>query len=502
MKRPVVWLLIACFFSSIAQAADGFRPVGVATIDVTPDFPIRLTGYVVRKGLAESALTRLYAKALAIGSDADGPAIIVTVDNCGVGANVVEEVANRLRQKVGITRDHFAVCSSHTHTGPQTIGFAANIFAMTIPAEQQSAIERYTRQLTDKIEQAALAALKDRQPGKLEWAQGKVTFAKNRRTEGGPVDHTFSALRVLGRDGKLRALFANYACHCTTLGGEINQTCGDWVGYADEYIQRDHPGATALIAVGCGADSNPHPRGGADFGIALCKQHGEEIARETNRLLDREKWRPLNGKLACRWQQIELPFQKAFTKEELQKRSTEAGIVGYHAQRYLERLNRGETPPTTLTYPVQSWTFGDRLAMVFLGGEVVVDYSLRLRRDFDSSRLWINAYANDVPCYIPSKRILAEGGYEAESSLWYYDRPAQLSPDIEDLIVKTVREQLPREFLSEQRKADFPPALSPRQAVGALKLKPGFVAELVAAEPLIESPVAIDFGIDGKLWVV
>jgi hypothetical protein len=110
-------------------------------------------------------------------------------------------------------------------------------------------------------------------------------------------------------------------------------------------------------------------------------------------------------------------------------------------------LDRGEALPTTLPYSVQTWTFGEDLAMVFLPGEVVVDYALRLKSIYDPDRLWVNAYANDVPCYIPSVRILNEGGYEAETSLWYYDRPARLAPATEDLIVNAVEAQLPAAFL-------------------------------------------------------
>jgi hypothetical protein len=48
---------------------------------------------------------------------------------------------------------------------------------------------------------------------------------------------------------------------------------------------------------------------------------------------------------------------------------------------------------------------------------------------------------------------------------------------------------------------EIPPALSPSEALLAFRLKPGLKVELVASEPLIESPVAIDFGADGRLWV-
>lgn len=486
----------------LAGAPPRLIDVGVARIDITPDYPIRLTGYAVRTNESQGVVQRLWAKALAIGSDAQGPAVLLTADNCGVCANVVEEVAARLQRQVALPRERFAVCSSHTHTGPCTVGFAPNIFAQEIAPAEQSTIERYTRELTDKLEQVALQALAQRRPACLGWNQGRVGFAANRRTAGGPVDHAVPVLAAWDpADGQLRAVLANYACHCTTLGGDFNQLSGDWAGYAQAAIERTHPGATALIAIGCGADANPSPRHGPDGGLAWARQHGEALAAEVNELLDGHLF-PLEDLPACRAKRIELPYDRHFTRAEWEARAKEPGIVGYHARRYLARLDRGDALPHALPYMVQTWTFGERLAMVFLGGEVVVDYARRLKADFDPERLWINAYANDVPCYIPSRRILEEGGYEAETSLWYYDRPARLAPAVEDLIVATVHALLPENFRAPAQLAEFPPPRSPEDSLRSMRVRPGLSVELVAAEPLVVDPVAIDWGADGNLWVV
>jgi putative membrane-bound dehydrogenase-like protein len=45
-------------------------------------------------------------------------------------------------------------------------------------------------------------------------------------------------------------------------------------------------------------------------------------------------------------------------------------------------------------------------------------------------------------------------------------------------------------------------ALSPKDSLDTFHLPDGFRAELVASEPLLQSPVAFDWGADGKLWVV
>src|SRR5690606_15756635 len=227
-----------------------------------------------------------------------------------------------------------------------------------------------------------------------------------------------------------------------TLGHEIIRYHGDWAGFAQEFVEQDHPGAVAMITIGCGADANPSPRHGADAGIAFARRHGAALAAEVVQLV-RGARREVPVDAEARLTRLELPFQSLPAREEWESRSTQPGIVGYHARKQLTRLDRGERIPEALPYVVQTWTFGEELAMVFLAGEVVVDYALRLKSEFDPRRLWVTAYANDVPCYIPSRRILEEGGYEAESSLWYYDRPARLSARTEDLVHGAVTNLLP-----------------------------------------------------------
>src|SRR5678815_672563 len=120
----------------------------------------------------------------------------------------------------------------------------------------------------------------------------------------------------------------------------------------------------------------------------------------------------------------------------------------------------GEMIPTHLPYLVQTWNFGGDLAMVFLPGEVTVDYSLRLKREFDHARIWVNGYSNDVPCYIPSRRVLEEGGYEGAGAMVYYDRPTKFATDVEERIVGAVHELAPKEFLAKADQA-APTAMPP-----------------------------------------
>lgn len=247
-------------------------------------------------------------------------------------------------------------------------------------------------------------------------------------------------------EGKVRAIFVSYACHPETLS--LNTVHGDWSGSAQLALEGDHPGAIALVAIGCGADQTPNQRGTPDMADA----QGREIANEVKRLLA-GPWNPLPAPLAAATKRIELPFDKLPTRSEWEARATnKARQIAFHAKKNLARLDRGEAIPTALPYLVQVWSFGRDLAMVFLPGEVVVDYCLRLKKEFDGTRLWVNGYSNDNPCYIPSERVLAEGGYRGGDAMVYYDRPAKFAPGVEGRLINAVHELMPKEFLASGKR--------------------------------------------------
>src|SRR5262249_54232200 len=269
----------------------------------------------------------------------------------------------------------------------------------------------------------------------------------------GPVDHDLPMLVVKDLNGKVRAIYVSYACHCVTLSN--NKVSGDWAGFAQEQIQKDHPGVIALTSVGCGADSNSDSGVTGDKADAAAQQ-GAQVAEEVTRLLKGEL-KPLTGKLTTRYGRIDLPFAEPPTRAEWEEKAKRTDAVGYHARVNLARLDRGEKLQTQINYPIETWLFGDQLAMVFLPGEVVVDYSLRLKREFDRTHLWVNAYANDAPCYIPSERVLKEGGYEGGDAMIYYDRPTRFAVGVEQRIIDQVHAQIPKSFLAPRGTDGIPP---------------------------------------------
>ena len=429
-------------------------PVGVSHIDITPEEPIRLTGYGNRVAPSDAVRQRLWAKALAFGNDQQRPAVLITADLIGVPHQVTDEVARRLRN-ARIERAQLAITATHTHTGPTVSPALPYIFGAPIPPEQQAVIDRYSAQLVDKLERVARRALADRRPSRMAWAQGSAGFAANRRVlkdgkwaafgvqPGGPVDHDLPLLVVHAPDGVLRAVLVNYACHATTLEGKDNFVHGDWPGAAQELIQKRHPGAVAMVTIGTGADSNPNPRGG---GLADVERHGQEVANEVDRLLG-TTLRPVTAPPVGRFRSLNLALARVPSRREWEQQAKGKGAAAFFARSVLERLDRGEQLAPTAAYPVQTWAFANDLVMVFLGGEVVADYGLRLKRELDASRLWVNAYSNDVAFYVASRRMIPEGGYEVVASMVYYGQPAPLADGTEEQIIAAVKALIPRGFL-------------------------------------------------------
>src|SRR5262249_16686120 len=148
-------------------------------------------------------------------------------------------------------------------------------------------------------------------------------------------------------------------------------------GYAQDYLERAHPGATALFVTGCGGDANPEPRGKLDF----ARQHGLELAGAVSRVLTGPRV-AVQGPFRAGVERVDLPLAKPPTRAEYEKRLKDKNVfVQRHARRFLEMMDRGEQLPASYPCPVQAWQLGKDLTLVALGGEVVVDYALRLKRE-------------------------------------------------------------------------------------------------------------------------
>ena len=423
--------------------------VGTGREIITPPAGVWMTGYAARTHPAEGTAQDLWVKALAFCDPAGNRGVLITLDLCGITREITTRVASELEQRHGLSRSAVMVNVSHTHCSPW---FEGSIIGLRIlPKDGLAKADAYRRDLEQKMFRAADHALSHLEPATISWGEDTASFGVNRRenpekeiaarrtagTLRGPSDPRVPVLAVRGANGELAALLVSYACHNTTLS--FYQWHGDYAGCAQVELEKRHPQATVLFALGCGADINPNPRGT----VELAQQHGIALADAADRALSGPMQR-LEGKFSTAAAEITLPFARRPSAEQIleaqQKEQPNREMHQAWAAAMTEQLNtRGEIA-LSHSYPLQAWRLGN-LAWVALGGEVVVDYALRLRTE-SKEPLWVYGYSNDVMAYIPSERVLAEGRYEGDTSMIPYGRPGPWAPGLEEKIVQKTRELL------------------------------------------------------------
>jgi hypothetical protein len=439
-----LWLQLSFLILLTTAAVAAEFQAGVGRADITPQEPIWLAGYAGRTKPSEGIDQKLNAKALALRDSTGATTLIITADSIGISRQFSDRVAARLEARHKLPREHVLFAASHSHTTPVVFGNLTDMYGLS--EENLAVVKRYAKYFEDQCVVAAEQALSALEPVRLKLGQGDAGFAGNRREFGpagvkfginpnGLVDHSVPVLRVEREDGSLKSLLVGYACHCTTPGMEY-KVSGDWAGYAQEYLELTYPGATAFFITGCGADANPNPRGT----LLLSRQHGLALAGSVARVLN-EPMSEVTGPITAKLVSVDLPIGtppgRAYYEAML---TNKAPAVIRYAQRHLGMVERGEPLMKSYPCPVQVFRFGQSFTMIFLGGEVVVDYAYRLRRELPQEKLWVSAYCNDVFAYVPSMRILAEGGYEADFNLIYYGIPYRFAPQVEDTLVKAVKE--------------------------------------------------------------
>ncbi|HEY7310515.1 MAG TPA: neutral/alkaline non-lysosomal ceramidase N-terminal domain-containing protein [Gemmataceae bacterium] len=444
MRIASLMLLLTASLSAAGEPKAGEWKAGLAVQVITPVEPMWMAGYGARNKPAEGKLTELYVKALALEDPHGERLVLLTSDLVGIPRSLSEPVAEEVRKRKRLPRERLMFTVSHTHCGPVLDDRLRTMYDM--PPDEAKKIEPYTDKVKGWMIDVIVRALDDLKPARLSYGKSTARFAVNRRkptpkgienaaNPEGPVDHDVPMLRVTTPDGKLRAVAFGYACHNTTL--QFYQWCGDYAGFAQKYLEEKHPGVVALFWMGCGGDANPLPRSK----VELCKKYGRELADAVEGTLS-DRLTPITGGSAAKYATIALPFDKlpGRDKWEADRRSKQHGVRN-RAERFLKLLDGGgKIDGNYRHYPVQVWRLGD-LTWVALGGEVVVDYDLRLKRELGrDAPLWISGYANDVMAYIPSERVLKEGGYEGDTSMIAYGMPAKWGAGIEEKIIAKAHE--------------------------------------------------------------
>ncbi|MCH9654328.1 MAG: neutral/alkaline non-lysosomal ceramidase N-terminal domain-containing protein [Planctomycetes bacterium] len=433
MSRKVLVCLFALLVLNQTGLQAGDWRVGQARIDITPVKAGWLAGYASRKKPAEGTTHPLWAKALVFEDKNGTRAAIVTTDLIGLTREISDAVGKRVAKKTGIAREQILLNSSHTHSGPVVRGCASLAYGFNVT--QQKDVDEYAKLLEEKLTNVIVKASQSLADVTLAYGEEQAIFARNRRgryNPDGPVDHTVPVLRVNDTNGKTQAILFGYACHNTTIA--LFEYCGDYAGFAQVALEKKYPGTMALFMMGCGGDANPHPRGT----LALAEQHGNSLADSVVRAMGKSMG-PVKGPLKVKFQRTNLAFVDPPSKSDLVAQQEKGDVYTQRLNKYLlNQLEETGSIKTSYPFSVQVIFFGDDLTLIGLGGETVIDYSIRLHEELSDRRIWVAGYCNEVFAYVPSERVLKEGGYEGGGAMKYFGFHGPFKPGLEDRIIELV----------------------------------------------------------------
>ena len=441
------FLFISLILSTpgIAQENKTTWRAGVAKAVITPETSVWLAGYGSKRA-PDGKLHDIWMKSLALEAPDGKRAIIVTSDFQGVPKEMSDAVFLILKKKHNLERHQVMITFSHNHCGPR-LGLDL-VDYYPIEAEQVKLVDEYTDLMVRRMADMIGESIANLAPASLKMGEGHATFAVNRRNNKeaevpsiiakgeplkGPVDHTVPVMTVTDKDNKPMAILFGYACHPTTLN--FTKWCGDYPGFAQILIEKNHPGALAMFVNTCGGDQNPLPR----RQVELCEKYGKMLADGVEEAL-KKPLKTIQPALKTSFELIELPYEKIITRPELEVATRDANAVRKRwAERMIKKLDAGEKFATSYPYPLHAWKLGNEMLMIGMGAETVVDYALRFKAEFGKGTL-VCGYVDDMIAYIPSRRVWAEGGYEGGPNLYEYGRPAlRWAADNEELIAGKIK---------------------------------------------------------------
>lgn len=404
---------------------------GVATIDITPPAGLAMAGFGARLAPATGAHDALSVRALVVGDTA-----LVVADVIGLDA----ALSARVRAACCLPAENVVLAALHNHGGP--VSMPGRLSAAADPAW----LARFESALVEAIDKAAAT----RQPVSIRAGHAPDPgFGRNRRHPGGPVDGVLPILRLDRADGTPLAMLTSYACHPVVLGADNLLWTADYPHFLRARLESALPGAVAIFATGCAGDVNTgHSAQASLTQAAQPARTYAEAARIGEGLADAvlaAPLTPLSGPVHAAEAHLALPFARRETDPPALAAAWRAqAATAPDIQAHLLRIWADwadalpATPPDPLPARVSVLDWGGA-RLIALPGEIfartALDLRARLVPDGDSP-VFILAYADDNPGYVPPRAEHAIGGYEVEEAHRFYGLPAGFAPGAAELLAE------------------------------------------------------------------
>ena len=403
----------------------------------------------------------LYARTLILEDPATGKQIIlIAMDLLFHDDSLPKALRDYAQKTYGLDPNNLHVSYTHTHFGPAVKGYDFTWYK-----------DSYEAFLFDRICRCIDRAYLCRRKGCLKFSSvngdwnvsrrlprnGIMDFAPN---PDGERDPNLYLLKLEDENGIMRALLTSFACHPSNLSG-INNLSSEYPGRLCQRIEGEFYGCTALFFQGFGADAKlkkgMKTSRFAGMSYDECNEVATAMLTRVKDQLISGSWQTLPIDLGSRIFQLQLPLEpypreyyeemanaygnrRSLSPEE--QNAKNPGIkdnVGLNSCRlhwacadYV--LENFDTLPLTLPLNCGAVRINKEFYIFSMGGEPGVNIQTILREHFPNVQLLCFGY-NDAIAYVPSDKMIGEGGYEAsaERSVNEYRLKGRILPGVNEL---------------------------------------------------------------------
>lgn len=428
MKRQVfsVLTILALFFPAAllgvreAQSAEGGHPLqaGVAKIDITPDKPVRMSGYGSRKDLSTGVHDPLYARVVVFESGGER-LVLVSTDLIGF-YHTYEPIRDAICARFDLEPSSLFLSSIHTHSGPTPALSKEGPFGGDVHPNNVEYTQGMKAKLLEVIDQAFQA----KGPVQVGTGRGYSPVGSNRREKQrdgsiklgrhpyGPTDKEVLVMKLAKPDGSPIAGLFDYATHATSLGPKNLQISSDVLGIAAQFVEKiTGPGVTAPVFAGASGDIDPWYRvlptfETADGWIPEPVLLGTLLGEEVVHIFRRIETSASAGEIRSSFATLELPAKAGDDGDEGESSRT-------------KQLN------------VTVARVGD-VCFVGLGCELLTEVGMAIKAGSPYEHTFVITHCNGGAGYLAPKHLYEDGGYEIRST--------RFGPQAADMLVeKTVQ---------------------------------------------------------------
>lgn len=427
---------------------------------MTPDRPVFMHGFGARTSKSEGVHDQLYVKAAML--EANKTLLLLTIDALGADRSFVLGVKEALKETFGLEHHEVLINFSHTHHSVFLTGLDTEHRrgAYSIAQEgwtdndeeldytEDEALFRFMR---DTILRMTEYCRNHLVPGELSIGRGFSDFAVSRRKPDGKggvswspyvdgsIDKELLVMKLTDAAGAVKGISYNYGCHTTSMGSDNMLLSNDFAGRTSRVLEETYPGAAVLFLQGCAGELKPRKSAeGTRFKsltIAEMEEAGTDLAQDVIRIMEQAPF-----------QTVHCSFRTALADPLLYTEQTPAAFYepiasnpDYNsfyrnaAIRTIQAIKDG-TIKDRIPHYISIWKLDDRHRIVSMEGEVSTEYSLLIKKLFADDTTLALGYTNGVYCYIPTRKMIGEGGYESDCN-FFFDMRGPFVPEIEDIIV-------------------------------------------------------------------